>query len=138
MKLKKIYTISAEDIIDINRMICVEGGNRFQCYSEGKIESALHSAFYPGTYPFQHGGLARIAGALAFYITQTHAFYDGNKRTALLASVTFLNLNNLDLEYPKPDEGWCELSKVINSVADGTLKIEKLKEWYENHKISFS
>lgn len=56
-------------------------------------------------------------GALSFYLTQAHAFYDGNKRAALITSVTFLNLNGWDLEYLQPKEGHSELSVVINSVA---------------------
>ena len=29
--------------------------------------SVLHSAFYPGTYPFTVGGIAKTAGTLCFY-----------------------------------------------------------------------
>jgi prophage maintenance system killer protein len=37
--------------------------------------------------------LAELAAKLAFGLVSNHAFLDGNKRTALLASLTFLRLN---------------------------------------------
>lgn len=49
---------------------------------------------------FQHDGIARVAGALCFYLTKAHAFYDGSNRTALIASLTFLDLNGWDPKIP--------------------------------------
>lgn len=94
----KIKFPTVESILELNKYICLEGGNPHNCTDSGKIESAISAAFYPGSYPFVHGGLARIAGALCYYITKAHAFTDGNKRTGALAAVTFLNLNGLDIE----------------------------------------
>ena len=57
----------------------------------GLLESAVsrpRTAYeYGATY------LAEPAAKLAFGLVSNHAFVDGNKRTALLASVTFLHLN---------------------------------------------
>ena len=82
----KIILVTSSQVLAINKRICLESNIQFHCYDPGKIDSALHSAFYPGGYPFQHGGIARVAGALAYYVLKAHAFFDGNKRTALLAS----------------------------------------------------
>jgi death-on-curing protein len=82
-----------ESIIEINKLVCTEGGNSHQCLDAGKVESAIATAFYPGSYPFAHGGLARVAGALCFYLVKAHAFIDGNKRTGALTAITFLNIN---------------------------------------------
>ena len=86
-----VHTLTAESVVEINPLICVDGGYRQQHYSIGKVESALHSAFCLGDYPFQHGGVACLAGAICFYLTQAHAFYDGKKRTALIDSLMFLD-----------------------------------------------
>lgn len=45
-----------------------------------------------------------IAAAYAFGISKTHAFVDGNKRTAFVAAFTFLRLNGCNLR-PDPKEG---------------------------------
>lgn len=47
--------------------------------ASAKVESAVSSAFYSGSYPFAHGGIGRVAGALCFYLDKCHAFFDGKK-----------------------------------------------------------
>ena len=129
-----IITIDAEQVVAANLYICTENSTPHTCYDIGKVESALHSAFYPGSYPFHHGGLAKIAGAMAFYLTKAHAFFDGNKRTALLSSVTFLELNGIGLSYPTPKIGWSDHAIAINAVAEGSMGIDAIKSWYDVHK----
>lgn len=131
----KIVLINSFHVQTINKKISNENHTEYRCYGVGKIESALHSAFYPGDYPFQHGGIAKVAGALAFYILKAHAFFDGNKRTALLSSAAFLALNGLSLRYPKPKSGWSEFAVVLNKAAEGEMSLDDLKEWYESHKV---
>lgn len=36
------------------------------------------------------------AAAYMFYVIKNHAFVDGNKRTGLVAAITFLELNHID------------------------------------------
>lgn len=122
--------------IEANRIVCQEGGNPHQCLNTGKIESAIASAFYPGSYPFAHGGFAKVAGALCFYLVKAHAFLDGNKRTGALAAITFLNMHGLDVEYPVDiEKGINDLGKVIDGCAASTINQEELKEWFERHKV---
>ncbi|HMS18567.1 MAG TPA: type II toxin-antitoxin system death-on-curing family toxin, partial [Planctomycetota bacterium] len=42
---------------------------------------------------FLHDGLFEMAAAYAFHIAENQAFVDGNKRTALNASLVFLIIN---------------------------------------------
>ncbi len=42
-----------------------------------------------------------MAAAYAFHISQNHPFVDGNKRTALAATLVFLDLNRVDLDDPE-------------------------------------
>lgn len=101
-----------------------------------KVESAISTAFYPGDYPFAHGGLARVAGALCFYLVKSHAFTDGNKRTGTLVAITFLNQHGLDLQYPLDESTDINaLAEVIESCAAGTVSKEQLMDWFEAHKI---
>jgi death-on-curing family protein len=130
-----VHTLTADSVVEINQLICAEGSNRHQCYGIGKVESALHSAFYPGDYPFQHGGVACLAGALCFYLTQAHAFYDGNKRTALIASLTFLDLNGWDVKYPKDIGDKTAVADIIERCADGKAAKEEMIEWFDRHKV---
>jgi death-on-curing protein len=106
----------------------------FATFRSGWLQaSALHSAFYPGSHPFAHGGLAKVAGALCFYLIKNHSFTDGNKRTAVLTALTFLNQNGLDLKYPKT--GKTSFAEVVDSCAAGKVSQDELKDWFEKHKV---
>jgi len=106
-----------------------------QCYELGKVESAISTAFYPGTYPFALGGIAKVAGALCFYLVKAHAFVDGNKRTGALTAITFLNQHGMNLQYPlDPESGIDSLAEVIEKCAASQLSRDELIAWFEAHK----
>src|SRR5882724_6467373 len=58
---------------------------------EGLIDSALASA--KNAFFYAQGDLFDIAAAYAFHLAEAQAFVDGNKRTAIGAALTFLDLN---------------------------------------------
>ena len=91
---------------------------------KGKIESALHTAFYPGSEPFQNDGVARLAGALCFYLTKAHAFQDGNKRTAYVLMRLILKRNRLDIEVDQDIK-----YDFVISAAKGELTFDKISLW---------
>lgn len=122
-------------VIAVNKLVCTEGGNPHICSAPDKIESAISTAFYPGTYPFAHGGLAKVAGALCFYLVKCHAFVDGNKRTGALAAIAFLNQHGMDLEYAVDDDaGTNAFADIIENCAASEINKEQLINWFEQHK----
>jgi hypothetical protein len=125
-----VHNHTADKVVEINQLICADRGYRHQCYGIGKVESALHSSFYPGDDPFQHGGVACLADTLCFP-TQAPAFYDGNKRTASNASLTFLDLNGWDLKYPMDVGGKSAVADIIERCADGKLAKDEMIEWLD-------
>ncbi len=134
--MRVIFIPTAEAVIAVNKYICQQGGNPHNCNDVGKVESAISTAFYPGTYPFAHGGLVRVAGALCFYLVKSHAFTDGNKRTGALAAITFLNQHGMDLKYPLDEEKDINgLAQIIENCAAGSVSRDVLMDWFENHKI---
>jgi death-on-curing protein len=72
--------------------------------------------------------LAGLAADFAFGIARNHPFIDGNKRTALVASFTFLYLN-----------GWVMNSSQIENVqtflslAASTLSEDQLAGWFKQN-----
>ena len=133
--MRLILVPTAEAVVAVNRFICEQGGNPHHCSDIGKIESAISTAFYPGSYPFAHGGLLRVAGALCFYLVKSHAFTDGNKRTGALVAITFLNQHGMDLRYPiDEDKDINGLAEVIENCAAGNITKEQLMDWFEGHK----
>ena len=127
---------TTDQVIRLNQTICTNRGNNHTVLDRGKIESAIHAAFYPGSTPFANGGLIKLAAALCFHICQAHGFEDGNKRTAVAAAITFLNINGIELQYPMGDENnKTDLAVMTEKVASGDASKEDLMSWFENHKI---
>ena len=127
---------TSQAVILVNQFICKKAGNTHFCRDINRIESALQSAFYPGTSPFAAGGLAKVAGALCYYLVQGHAFEDGNKRTGALVAITFLNENGWDLKYPiHKKKDYDALAEVILKCASSNLSKEELMDWFELHKV---
>jgi death-on-curing protein len=82
--------LTVEEVLEINAEVMGEGHTLRDI---GLLESAVArpqaSAFGADAYP----DLASKAAALLHSLVLNHAFVDGNKRTAVLATLVFLNLN---------------------------------------------
>jgi len=68
-----------------------------------------------------HADLHEMAAAYAFHLCQDHPFLDGNKRTALLAALVFLDLNGVAIADPKG-----RLYDAMMGVAEGRVDKRKL------------
>ena len=73
----------------------------------------------------------RLTTSYAFGIARNHAFVDGNKRTALVVSLTFLSLNGWKVDTTKED-----LYLTFLHLADGSLSEEELAKWFTKHAVS--
>ena len=65
------------------------------------------------------------AASLLFGLARNHAFIDGNKRIAVLATLQFLNSNGLDLDLTPVEEAF----QTVIQVASGDLTLEELTAW---------
>ena len=65
------------------------------------------------------------AASLLFGLARNHAFIDGNKRIAVLATLQFLNTNGLDLDLSPAEEAF----RTVIQVASGDLSLEELIAW---------
>jgi death-on-curing protein len=63
-----------------------------------------------------YADLVEIAGAYLFYLCGNHPFIDGNKRTAMMATIVFLRLNEIE---PAPDSD--EWERLVLDVAESKL-----------------
>lgn len=95
---------------------------------KGLLESALAQpkASFGGVYV--HRTIFEKAAAYGYHICKNHPFYDGNKRTALLAMLTFLDVNGWSLKADKK-----LLYATVVGLASGKLEKEELSSFLENH-----
>ena len=87
-----------EDALEIYAAII--GGSYVQASDHLRSREALAGALArPANYArYQDADLALQAAVLAHGIAETQPFVDGNKRTALVAMLTFLELNGFTVE----------------------------------------
>ena len=90
---------------------------------EGQLDSALGRAL--NLWHFDTSvDLASLAAAYGFGLAKNHAFVDGNKRTAFLASGLFLSINGRRLRADQVDA-----INTIVRLASGTLDEHALADW---------
>ncbi len=97
---------------------------------ETLLDSALAKPLNVFAYADQPD-IFQLAASYAFGIARNHAFVDGNKRTALVVSLTFLARNGWDIEASKEDVYFTFLH-----LADGSLSEEDLTAWFTRHAVS--
>ena len=96
---------------------------------ENALESALARPKNRWGYA-PDSDLATLAAAYAFGLARNHAFNDGNKRIALLAMVTFLVMNGVDLNATEE-----EAVQIMIALASGSLPEEDLATWLRGRLI---
>jgi death on curing protein len=95
----------------------------------GLLDSALQRPRQKVSY--SEPDLSDLAAAYAYGIARNHPFIDGNKRTALVASFTFLYLNGY-----KVSSSQAENVTVFFALAEGTLSEEEIAAWFRQNIVA--
>lgn len=94
--------LSKEEVLGLHRRQIEIFGGDAGLGDSGLLESAL--AQPQNTYLYRpDADVFDIAAAYAFHLSKNHAFNDGNKRTALHAALTFLELNGAGITAGQDD-----------------------------------
>jgi death-on-curing protein len=94
----------------------------------GLLESALSRPKNIWAYAESMPSLAILAAAYAFGISSNHPFIDGNKRTALLVSFAFLDVNGSEVTASQE-----EAFLTILGLAAGEITEPELALWFAEH-----
>ncbi|MHB1936307.1 MAG: type II toxin-antitoxin system death-on-curing family toxin [Acidobacteriaceae bacterium] len=92
-----------EEVLVVHDLQLAEHGGAEGIRDEGLLESALARPKNLLAYAYDGATLTQMAAAYAFGIATSHPFIDGNKRTALVVSLTFLELNGIEISAPQED-----------------------------------
>lgn len=99
----------------------------------GLLESALASPrqtmFDEELYP----ELAAKAAILLVGLVKNHPFVDGNKRTAFLATLRFLEVNGYTLAAAED-----ELFNLIQNIVSSRVEKEQVTQWFLAHLVAGS
>lgn len=88
---------------------------------DGLLESALAQPKMSFGGKYAHKNIFEMAAAYGFHICMNHPFYDGNKRTALVAVYTFLFVNGYRLNAEKKS-----LYAIMMNLASGKVDKKEL------------
>lgn len=121
-----MYYLELGDLIAIaTRVLGLEVDAVLAITELGLAESALArpQSSFGGTefYPT----LPEKAAVLMHGLSRNHAFLDGNKRIATIATLMFLNFNGHSLDLDPAEEAYT----AIAGAASGELDLRKLTEW---------
>jgi death on curing protein len=115
----KIRWLSVREVYAFHDLALSEHGGMPGLRDAGLLESET-------AYEYGTSDLAELAAKLAFGLVSNHAFFDGNKRTALLASLTFLRLN--DKKFTASES---EIAALLINTADHELSENDLIHWFK-------
>jgi death-on-curing protein len=90
------------------------------------LDAALHMPQAQFDGEFLHPTILHMAAAYGFHLCQNHPFIDGNKRTAGMVMLTFLQFNSLE---PLATE--LDYYTTMMAVAAGQMRKEQLAEWLQ-------
>ncbi len=118
VELREILSMHADQIAEHGGL----HGVRDQALLESALSRAQNLSAYDNSNPFQ------LAAAYAYGIAKNHPFVDGNKRSAFLASASFLAWNGWELNATEMD-----VAIIFQDLAASKLEEAELAIWFERH-----
>ena len=128
--MSEIKWLFEETIYAIHKRQIAEHGGGDGVRDEGLLLSALARPQNLFAYNEPPAEISALAASLAYGIAKNHPFIDGNKRTALVVSRTFLLLNNYNIEATQ-EEKYLTFLKL----AEGNLTEHELAKWFREKLI---
>jgi len=119
-----VIWLERRDVEAFHAMQIAEFGGLAGARDAGALESALARPLNLAAYG--KPSVFELAASYAFGIARNHPFVDGNKRTALVSSFVFLDLNGYDANAAEED---AVLTFV--DLAAGKLSEKDLARWFE-------
>lgn len=119
------FVVIASRVLDLDRRVVVN------LVDPVLADSALHAPQAGLGDIDAYPGFATKVGVLGFRITMNHALPDGNKRTAYLAMVEFVERHGFGWAHPSP----VEVRDVMLAAAAGRMSEVEFVAWVEQQII---
>jgi len=99
---RRAHWLTRPAVLAIHEALLAEHGGLDGLRDEGLLDSALASAQHAARY-LKDADLPALAARYASAIVRNHPFLDGNKRTAFVSAVVFLEINGWTLHAPEAE-----------------------------------
>lgn len=120
--------LTAQEVLFIHDYVILETGGSHGIHDLGLLESAVARPQASYDRKDLYPDLFTKAAALLESLARNHAFVDGNKRTAISATDSFLFANGWELD---TENG--ELEEYVVSVVVEHPSTESIAKWIEDH-----
>lgn len=120
--------LTLAEVLDIHQEQVARYGGDPGIRDMGLLDSALAQPLAGAGNAYAHPDLFSMAGAYLFHIIRNHPFVDGNKRTAIVAALLFLDLNGVEVAALDAD-----LEVMVWEAARGELDKAGIAGWFREH-----
>jgi death-on-curing protein len=127
----KVKWVSLELTLAIHGRQLAEHGGQEGVRDMNGLQSALARPENQVAYAEKTPSLFQLAAAYAFGICKNHPFLDGNKRTAAVVCMAFLEKNGIETDADEED-----LALTFERLAEGGLREADLAKWLEEAVVS--
>ncbi|MFA6908224.1 MAG: type II toxin-antitoxin system death-on-curing family toxin [Candidatus Micrarchaeia archaeon] len=118
--------LDKEAVVGFNRKIAMQYGQAHVLIAEANLVHFLEQAKrYGEKIGNDEERLIKKAAYLLYHLAyDAHAFSDGNKRTALMATQTFLELNSYEMHEEQET-----LASTMKEIAEGKISLNAICRW---------
>ena len=120
--------LTATETLEMHRKLIEKTGGLDGVRDMGMLEMSVLSCAQTFGEEELYPSIVEKAARVAFSICKNHPFVDGNKRTAILAMLTVLRINQVELNYTQT-----ELISLGLGIADGTIGYQDIVLWIKAH-----
>jgi death on curing protein len=121
-----VIFLRKEEIIELQHRAIEAHGGIHGLRDEGLLESAVLAP--ENRHYYEGADVVGCAAAYAFNIAKAHAFLDGNKRIAHVATKTFLLFNGTEIVATQQ-----QMHKFYLSIAAGEMSRDEVEDWLRAH-----
>ncbi len=123
-----MINITKEQIFSLYEMLLQKTGGSSGVVNESLMDSAVNSIWQTFDGVELYPTLEEKGARLGYSLVRNHSFADGNKRIGILAMLTFLSVNGVEISCT--DE---ELVETGLNLASGLMDSEALLAWLREH-----
>jgi death-on-curing protein len=121
--------LSISDVLEIHKLLIQKSnflGESDHVLNMGLLESAISQPMQTFAGEFLNPTVYEQAASYLYSLANNHAFENGNKRTALAVTISFLRINGYRITLPKNEVETLVLDAVVGNITkDQIAKIFK-------------
>lgn len=127
-----ILFLELDEVVEIHRDQIARYGGTAGIRDMGLLQSALAMPQAGSGGQYFHADLFEMAAAYLYHIASNRPFVDGNKRVAMVATLTFLELNDLSVGV----DASAAIEKLVLSVASDKAGKTEATAFFREHARS--